>query len=119
MCKTQREIKWMDDLFEYSTLSQQSNYTCTRNVLYLFVSRMCQHRSIQSELQTRLVKHVHFVCLPCDQSVDINCFCLTDSVCSRLCLKIVLGIPVTVIEKRGGGVDEGRVRERGVESKGE
>ena len=32
--------------------------------------------------------------------------------CSRLCLKIVLGIPVTVIEKRGGGVDEGRVRER-------
>jgi hypothetical protein len=53
---------------------------------------------------------VRTVRLPCDQPVDIDGFRLTDSVCSGLCLEIVLRVPVTVQGGEERGRDGGRER---------
>lgn len=46
-----------------------------------------QHRFVQAELQARLVKHLPFVRVPCDQPVDFHRFALSDPVTPGLGLE--------------------------------
>jgi hypothetical protein len=63
-----------------------------------------------TRLHIPLRTSVRTVRLPCDQPVDIDGFRLTDSVCSGLCLEIVLRVPVTAQGGEERGRDGGRER---------
>ena len=59
-----------------------------------------------TQLQTSAVKHLSFVRVPRNESIDFDVLRLPDSMATSLGLKVVLRIPVRVVNDHGVGCDK-------------